>query len=267
MKRRYGFNIGIVVFMVVLALGINFFREDMGSRAVISQNEKSYIAIVIDDMGGGAEGTEEILDLPIKFTGAVMPNQSRSDIDAALLIANGDSVLAHIPMEAKKGKRSWLGESPILTELSDDEIREILSAELDGKPFVGANNHMGSRATEDPRIMDILFSELSERGLIFLDSMTTPDSLSGEYGEKYGVPVLKRDVFLDSTDSKEEVINNLNKTKEIAKKKGYAICIGHVGAEGGLITAEAIKEVCDDFEKDGIEFVTVEKILSIKKDF
>lgn len=263
MKRRYGFNAGLILFMAFLALGINIVRESFDTEEVMSENKKAYIAIVIDDMGGGAEGTEEILSLPIKFTGAVMPGQSRSEIDIAKLISKGDSVLVHLPMEAKTGKRSWLGDNPILTGLSDEEIRTILKNDLDKISCVGVNNHMGSKATEDPRIMDILFSELSERGLIFLDSMTTAESLSAEYGEKYNVPVLRRDVFLDSTDSREKVVENLNKTRDIALKNGYAICIGHVGAEGGLITAQAIESVAEDFENCGIEFVTIEKLLEI----
>ena len=68
MKRRYGFNVGLILFMAFLALGINIVRESFDTEEVMSENKKAYIAIVIDDMGGGAEGTEEILSLPIKTT-------------------------------------------------------------------------------------------------------------------------------------------------------------------------------------------------------
>lgn len=68
---------------------------------------------------------------------------------------------------------------------------------------------------------------------------------------------------MDSTDSKAEVVKNLEKTKDIALKRGYALCIGHVGAEGGLITAQAIAETYEDFQNQGIKFVTVSELKNI----
>ncbi|MCD8089942.1 MAG: divergent polysaccharide deacetylase family protein [Clostridiales bacterium] len=261
MKVKYRLNMGLAAAVILASLVINSVRT--ASEAVMSENTRVYIAVVIDDFGGSGEGREEMFSLPVKFTGAVMPFMENSKTDAARLIAGGNDVLIHLPMEAKTGKKSWLGEKPLLTGMGDDEIKALLEEALAGDYAVGVNNHMGSKATEDERIMSLLFETLSEKGLIFVDSMTTAQSKSEALGEKYNVTVIKRDVFLDSTDSKAEVIKNLEKTRDIAKEKGYALCIGHVGAEGGTITAAAIAEVYKNFEAEGIEFVTVSRLKEI----
>ncbi len=269
MKTKYGISIFMIIAISVMAAAINaavLIYDKNETRQVVKQGEKAYIAIIIDDFGSGGEGTKEMLKLRAPFTGAVMPMGATAKADAAALISAGKGVIIHLPMEAKHGKKSWLGDYAVMTDMEDEELKGTIKRLLDeGDYAIGVNNHMGSKATEDERVMDILFKELKERGMFFADSMTTPNSLSEKYGKKYGVRVIKRDVFLDSVDSKEKIVENLRKTKEVALKKGYAVCIGHVGAEGGRITAEAIGEVSNEFEKNGIEFVTVERLLDVKE--
>ena len=77
------------------------------------------------------------------------------------------------------------------------------------------------------------------------------------------MPAVKRDVFLDSTQSKEKIKDNLRKAIKIANEKGYSVAIGHIGAEGGKVTAEAIKEVLNEVG-DSVDFVGVSKLLPIE---
>lgn len=48
---------------------------------------------------------------------------------------------------------------------------------------------------------------------------------------------------------------------EIAKQKGTAVAIGHVGAEGGIVTATALNNLYKQLENEGIKFVTLEEII------
>ena len=101
---------------------------------------------------------------------------------------------------------------------------------------------------------------LKEKDVPFVDSMTTAKSLGKAVAAEKGVALLERDVFLDSTDSVEVVKEHLRKAGEVALEKGSAIAIGHVGPEGGKITAQAIKEVAPELERAGITFVTVSEL-------
>ena len=124
----------------------------------------------------------------------------------------------------------------------------------------GMNNHMGSAIMEDARSLSAVMEVLKEKGVPFVDSMTTAKSLGKAVAAEKGVALLERDVFLDSTDSVAVVKDNLRKAGEVALEKGAAIAIGHVGPEGGKITAQAIKEVAPELERAGITFVTVSEL-------
>lgn len=226
----------------------------------VSSIEKPKVAIVIDDFGNNSSGTEEMLSLPIKFTGAVMPYMPYSQAEMNALAENGKEVILHQPMEAHTGKRSWLGETPILGNMSVEEVKETFNKNADQlNKAVGFNNHMGSLITEDKEKMTAMLKLAKERNWYYVDSVTTGKSIAASTAQELGVPVIKRDVFLDSTQDKYKIKENLIKTINIAKEKGYALAIGHVGAEGGKVTAQAIKEVTDELG-DSVEFVYVSEL-------
>lgn len=71
---------------------------------------------------------------------------------------------------------------------------------------------------------------------------------------------MERDVFLDSTTEKSVVEERLREAADIAKTKGSAVAIGHVGPEGGVLTAKVLAEMAPELEKEGIRFVTVSEL-------
>lgn len=119
----------------------SFIPQGFAATSTIPKNE---LAIVIDDLGNDMRGTEEMLKLPIKLTVAVMPFMPTTKEDAELAHHYGHEVILHLPMEPKRGKKSWLGPGAITTDLSDDEIRKrVEDAIQDIPPLVGVNHHMG----------------------------------------------------------------------------------------------------------------------------
>ena len=70
------------------------------------------------------KATEEMLDLPIPITAAIMPFLSTTERDAQLANEKGHEVIVHLPMEPKKGKGSGL-DRVISTDLSNEEIRKM----------------------------------------------------------------------------------------------------------------------------------------------
>lgn len=229
--------------------------------SVSNLKDKAYVVIIIDDFGNNAAGTNEMLSLPIEFTGAVMPSMERTEQESELLFKAGKDVILHMPMEPHKGKLSWLGKSYILDSYTDDEVKKVFTDSLEQiNHSVGVNNHMGSKVTENERIFNVIFSIIKDKDLIFIDSVTTPNSIVEKVAKEYGIKYLKRDVFLDSTQDISKIKQNLIKTGDIALKNGYAVAIGHVGAEGGIATYKAIKEVYNQMEQKGIEFIGVKKL-------
>ena len=241
---------------------------DLNNRILeTSSQSKAYVAIIIDDFGYGGAGTKEMLSLDIPFTAAVMPFLESSKQDSKAAVEAGKEVIIHMPMESYTGKKAWLGPRSINAELTDDEVKKLVNdamEEIEGA--VGINNHMGSKVTEDNRLMKDILEIVKENNMVFIDSMTTANSVTKSVSEEIGTISLYRDVFLDSTTEQEKVEQNLIELADKALQKGYAVGIGHVGPEGGKITAAAIKKLAPELKERGIEFVTITELRDIMKD-
>lgn len=150
----------LMIFLLIALMNIN------GAEA--KESVKKELAIVIDDFGNNMKGTEEMLNLPVPITAAIMPFLSTTERDARMAHEKGHEVIVHLPMEPKKGKKSWLGPGAITTDLSDEEIRKRVEQAIESVPYaVGMNHHMGSKATEDERVMRIVLSVCKDIELYF----------------------------------------------------------------------------------------------------
>lgn len=191
------------------------------------------IAIVIDDFGNGMTGTAEMLKLPFPFTVAVMPFMPTTQSDAENAHKLGHDVLVHMPMEPNKGKKEWLGPGAITTDLSDAEIRKRVEAAIDNVPFaVGMNNHMGSKATSDERVMRIVLTVCKERGLFFLDSRTSYKTVVPKVAAEIGIPLLSNHVFLDDVYSTQHISKQIGELYKQLEQQEHCVAIGHVGPPG-----------------------------------
>ncbi len=208
-----------------------------------SAARSSQIAIVIDDFGNAMGGTEEMLRLPVPFTAAVMPFMPTTKADAIAAHRLGHDVIIHMPMEPNRGKRSWLGPGAITTDLSDAEIRKRVEDAIKDVPHaIGMNNHMGSRATADRRVMRIVLEVCKEHRMFFLDSRTTGESVIPALGEELGVPVIERNgVFLDEVYTYAHIAKQLVRLGEQLNTQTASIAIGHVGPPGKK-TAAALQD-------------------------
>jgi polysaccharide deacetylase 2 family uncharacterized protein YibQ len=93
--------------------------------------------------------------------------------------------------------------------------------------FVGINNHMGSKFTADAHSMMPIMEELRARGLVFLDSRTSPSSAGIRLAVAYGVPHAARDVFLDDDQTPAAIAKQLARLEQVARQHGSGIAIGH----------------------------------------
>jgi polysaccharide deacetylase 2 family uncharacterized protein YibQ len=115
-----------------------------------------------------------------------------------------------------------------LVSLSRTELLHRLTRDLDSfSGYVGINNHMGSRFTSQAEGMGVVAAELRRRGLLFLDSRTTAQTVAFQVAVEHGVPSVSRDVFLDNEDKAEAIDRRLAEVEQIARRQGHAIAIGH----------------------------------------
>ena len=117
---------------------------------------------------------------------------------------------------------------------------------------------MGSRMTAESSQMYQIFSILKKRGLFFVDSRTTADSLCKPSARLFQIPFAQRDIFLDHQQDAEFIRRQVKKLVQIAKRNGQAIGIGHPH----LITYNVLREMLPDLQKE-VQLVPTSKIVRL----
>lgn len=211
------------------------------------------IAVVIDDVGNDASDLEPFLSFPGELTVAVLPALTGSREAARRARAAGKEVILHLPMAAENGR--YPGPGTVVPGEDPHRVIEVIAENLQSVPgAVGVNNHMGSLATADREAMGLVLGYLKARGLFFLDSRTTPDSVVSGLAPEIGIPWLERDIFLDNEPTRAYVSSALEQGLEVAREQGKAILIGHVQ---NRVVAEVLTENYDYLRRLGYRFVTL----------
>ena len=230
-----------------------------------ADNNQPMLAIIIDDFGGYERGgVETMLNLPVPLTCAVMPFVDNTQADAERAAALGHEVILHMPMESHVHlPGSWYGPVCIKNYDSPEVACQKLDDCLNDVPqAVGANIHIGSGVSRSRELMTAIISHLKEKGKFFCDSRTIIDTQCEEACVVAHAPYLGRDVFLEPHGQRgySNACRFLLEGAQIAKEKGYAVAIGHVGREGGEETARAIKDSLAQIESMGVEIVPLSQI-------
>lgn len=219
---------------------------------------RAKLAIVIDDLGLGQAGSDELLAFPEPLTFAVLPGTRYAEAVMETAEANGHTVLLHLPMEPLNVADNDPGPEAIYVAMTDDEIRRQTARLLDMLPGVaGVNNHMGSAATADPRVMAAVLQEVHARGLFFLDSRTTAASVVTAEAERIGLPYAANDLFLDLERTVPAVKEMVREAMRRAEGRGTLIAIAHPHPS----VATALYEMLPELKAAGIALVPVTELL------
>jgi len=184
------------------------------------------VSIVLDDMGLNQLYSDWAVSLKAPLTLSYLPYAKNLANQTQSARAKGHELLIHLPMEPRGAADP--GPGALMVNMDQTEIRKRLARAMYVFPgAIGLNNHMGSLFTADQRAMSIVLTEMKSSGQLFLDSLTTSNSLVGQLGDKLNVPVVSRDVFLDDIDKEDEIVRRLREVERVALDKGTAIAIGH----------------------------------------
>ncbi|MBN2384868.1 divergent polysaccharide deacetylase family protein [bacterium] len=224
-----------------------------------SQKPNMCGAIIIDDLGLDWAIAQECISLDLPIACSILPNMPYSTKIAERAHQNGKIVMAHIPMETideTKMKQSlpWLLVGMSLSTIEttiDTIIAEIHHAQ-------GANNHTGSRFTADRTGMKDVLSCLKKRGMFFIDSRTTTETLAFQIAQSMGIPSAERQVFFDNMDDDDKIRDEFERFIQLIIRDKSAIAIGHTKPK----TLALLKEYGPIFKQKGITIVPVTSLLS-----
>jgi len=222
---------------------------------VAERRRTGNIAIVIDDFADDPIAAH-FCAIPQSLTFSILPRASQAPALAERVRTNGHEVLVHLPMEPQGG--ASLSANTILVGLDDEEIRRRVRRALRNVPHArGVNNHMGSKATANERVMRIVLSELKDRNLLFLDSRTTASSVAYQLAVDMDIRAINRDLFIDEIADAQTIQGKLWELAAIAAQSGQAIGVGHNRRE----TLIALLAALPQLEKRGFRFVPVSQLL------
>ena len=139
--------------------------------------------------------------------------------------------------------------------MSDAEIASLVGEYMESPPGVdGVNNHQGSIASADARVMRAVCAALKPYDVFFLDSLTSAKSVAYTVAVDAGLRAASNAIFLDdATDRREDVEDRIRELIRLARKHGSAIGIGHPHPW----MLDALQASIDDLDAAEVQLVTV----------
>jgi polysaccharide deacetylase 2 family uncharacterized protein YibQ len=186
------------------------------------------VALIIDDLGYDKKIAQKFAQLDVALTFSILPHSPFQQPIVRLARSKDLEIMVHMPMEPVEYPQVDPGPGTLLTSMSPDELIAQLDQNLDTLPGAkGVNNHMGSRMTSESTQMYQIFSILKKRGLFFIDSRTTAESLCEPSARLFQVPFARRDVFIDHRLKPDFIRNQIKELIRVAQKNGKAVGIMH----------------------------------------
>ena len=228
------------------------------SSPVVEPETLSAVVIVIDDLGIDQMRTKKVIELAGPLTLAFLPYGYNLKALTSRAIVKNHELLVHLPMQPH-AENADPGPNALLRTLSEIEIRRRIDWNLSQfAGFVGINNHMGSNFTTWESGMSFVMQEMKTRGLLYLDSLTSPKSVAKKVAHEFGLSILSRDIFLDNEPDLDQIRSRLLELEEISRRRGYAIGIGHPYDK----TIEALSEWSKDLDNRGLKLVALSQLFS-----
>lgn len=214
---------------------------------------RAKLVLIIDDVAT-FEHAGMIKSLGLKITPSIFP-ATKTHPDTPNIARTFEFYMIHLPMQAKHFDSPEIGTLTI-NESFESMHEKIKKIRKDFPRAKYTNNHTGSRFTSDYDAMDKAYRALIEQGFIFVDSKTIAQTAVARAAKKYNQPYISRDIFLDDDPSAAAVRRELVAAVNLAKKRGYAIAIGHPKKN----TIAVIKASKNNILKD-VEVVYLKDIL------
>jgi polysaccharide deacetylase 2 family uncharacterized protein YibQ len=216
------------------------------------------LAVLLDDAGQSQDLLTAAVELPAAIGVSILPFLPESAEVAGAMHRSGHEVWLHLPMEPEGSPSNDPGPGAVLVSMSSDDVRIAVHTALNSVPHVvGVNNHMGSKATADLRLMTWVMQELKARGMAFIDSRTTRHTVAEDAARAQGVPVGRRGVFLDNERTAAAVRRQLDEAVYRCRLDGHAIAIGHLAP----VTIQVLQRELPGLSQRGADLVAPSELV------
>lgn len=226
-------------------------------KAVLPAKERGKLAIIVDDFGYTGDPIAAFTAIERPLTFAVLPFHPFTQEAASRGAAAKHHIMLHLPMEPFSSAEQQ-EKTSITTTMTDQEIQQTVLKALANVPGVmGVNNHQGSKATADKRVMRTVLATLKAQQLFFVDSRTSAQSVAYDTAREMQIRTGENQLFLDNSSDVDYIKQQLRTAGRIAIRDGWAIVIGHARPN----TAIALKDMIPELESEGVRLVYASQLL------
>lgn len=190
-------------------------------------DKRPRVAIVVSGLGLSAAATESAIQgLPGSVTLAFAPYSTQLNEWIRLARAAGHEVLINVPMEPTNYPAYDPGPQTLLTSLNaEGNLDRLLWSLSRGTGYVGVVDFLGSRFTTSRKHMQPVLKAIHERGLLYLDSGSSPRSVSPIVAGDVKLVWAMATLTLDQRASRTEIDRKFGELEQRAKRDKRAIGI------------------------------------------
>lgn len=187
--------------------------------------KRAKLVIIIDDISHKYQ-LNIIKSLPFKVTPSIFP-PSKMNMNSNKLAKGLKHYMVHLPLQSnskamnKMHKTIFVADSNKKIEARVAEIKKLFPT----VKFI--NNHTGSVFSKNYNKCKVLYKALDKYGIKFVDSRTTKFTQFKKIAKEFHKRYYKNNHFIDNIIDTKQILKEIIRGITIAKKRGYAIIIGH----------------------------------------
>lgn len=214
-------------------------------------------AIVFEHAGASLAELQPIYALHRPFGLGIFPHMPFSAQIAREAPLHGLVPMLHLPLESMNPADVGPVTGIVWVRMSDAEIAHVVEGDLASVTGVmGVDNHAGSRATTDRRVMRAALAVVRAHGLWFEENRNSPRSVASDVAHRLGLRTGQVTTYLDSPPAR--IAEKVRELIATARRRGWAVGVGHI-ATG---TPQVVGRLLPEFDQAGVEIVPVTEFLA-----
>ena len=228
-------------------------------------DKRPRIAILLTGLGLSGAATEAAINaLPGGVTLGFNPYAPKLDEWIGYARAAGHEAMLSLAMEPVDYPRVDPGPHTLLISLDRQQNVERLQWVLSRVTgYVGVVTAAGSRFTTSQGDLLPILDEIKARGLMFVDSRSTENSVAGSLAKSIGLPRTVSDLALDQQQASRDAIDaRLQQLEQVARQIGVAVGLGEVYP----VTIERLAQWIPTLERKGIVLAPISATADMQPD-
>lgn len=199
--------------------------KNVSIKSLNSKRKKAKLVIIIDDVSHLFQ-LKTIQNLPFKVTPSIFP-PTKMNMQSYKLARGLKHFMVHLPLESHSKQMNTIYKlirTYNTQKQIDNRIKEIRHLFPNAKYI---NNHTGSKFSANYTASKKLYKSLVANGFKFVDSRTSSKTKFPRIAREFNKRYLKSDLFIDNVINTNSIKKEIRKGIALAKRRGYAVIIGH----------------------------------------